>query len=295
MDETKREVTRRGFLLNGSAAVGAIGLAAGLGAGSLIDVRKAHSATLEFPVFKLDVEKVRALGYCEYIANGGCGQGSGRALVLGLIDAARNSGVENTGWSMLPPKFTQWGAAGGLKWGGTCGSLTGSLSVLNFATHKGEMLHTKVGSALIEWYTKQSFPFTGWDGVKIDRVAYPKVPNPIPDAELLARDIPRSPLCHVSLTSWMKAAHADLETKTKDGRNVKTDRCAKVTGDTAAHTAKLINDYLAGTAIPAFAPTKDFENCYTCHTEAKNVQGMQNCAPCHVDGTAVRVGKNHPI
>ncbi len=292
--EEKREVTRRGFLLNGSAAMGAIGLAAGLGVGSLVDVKKAHSHALDFPVLKLDVEKVRALGYCEYYANGGCGQGSGRALVLALIDACRDFGLSNTGWTMLPPKFTQWGAAGGLKWGGTCGALTGSLSILNLATHKGEMLHNKIGSALIEWYTKQSFPLTGWDKVKIDRTAYPKVPAPIPDAEVLAYDIPKSPLCHVSVTKWMKAAHSDLETKTKDGRNVKMDRCAKVTGATAAQAAQLINDYLASVAIPAFAPTKDYESCFTCHTEAKNVQGMQNCTPCHQDGTAVQVGKSHP-
>ncbi|MEW6721450.1 MAG: C-GCAxxG-C-C family protein [Thermodesulfobacteriota bacterium] len=297
MEERKDDVTRRSFMVNGSAAVGAIGLVAGLGVGSLVDVRKAQAAKttiLKFPALPLDVEKVRLWGYCEYHANGGCGQGTGRALVMGFIEAARKAGMKETGWSLLPPKFTQWGRAGGLDWGGTCGSLTGCLSILNLAEHKGELLHDKLGGSLIDWYTKQNFPFTGWDGVKIDRKAYPNVPAPIPDAEVMARDIPESMLCHVSVTKWMKAAGADLTTKTKDGRNVKKDRCAKVTGATAARAAELINAYLANAAIPAFAPTADYAECYSCHSAAQNVQGKQNCTPCHQEGTATLIGKDHP-
>lgn len=295
MEETKNELTRRGFLRNGSAAVGAIGLAAGLGAGSLIDIKKADAAatSLELPVLPLDVERVRMYAYCEYHANNGCGQGSGRALVLGFIDAAKKAGMKRTGWSLLPPKFTQWGATGGLGWGGTCGSLCGTTSILCMATVKGVQLHTKILDPLWAWYQEQPFPLGGWDKVKIDRALYPNVPAPIADAEVAAHPLPKSPLCHVSISKWMKHAGVDLDTKDKAGRYLKKDRCSKVTGDTAAKAAELINAYLASASIPAFEATKEYAECYTCHTSARNIEGKQNCTPCHTD-KAVIVSKDHP-
>jgi len=292
MEEMKTDLARRSFLLNGSVAMGAIGMAAGLGAGSLINIREAEAvtSTLQLPVLPLDVEKVRAWGFCEYHTNGGCGQGSGRALVMGFIDAAKKAGMKETGWSMLPPKFTQWGATGGLGWGGTCGSIVGSMTILNLIG-----LHTKFADTLMGWYQEQPFPLAGWDKVKIDRVAYPKVPAPIADAEVLAHPEPKSILCHVSISKWLKHAGVDLDAKTKDGRNVKKDRCSKVTGDVAAKVAVLINAHLADAkaVIPPFAPTKEYAECYDCHTASRNIEGKQYCNPCHTD-KAVIVGKDHP-
>ena len=114
MEETKLELTRRGFLRNGSVAVGAVGLVAGLGAGSLIDVKKADAAvsSLELPVLPLDVEKVRMWGYCEYHANNGCGQGSGRALVMGFIDAAKKAGMKKDGLEPAAPEVHPVGRHG---------------------------------------------------------------------------------------------------------------------------------------------------------------------------------------
>ena len=276
MDEMKKGISRRSFMVKGTTAVGVCSLAAGMTAGSLIAPTKAHAA-LEFPVFALDVEKIRAYGYCEYFTNGGCGQGGGRALIQGFIDACEANGVMDSGWHQLPLKMTAWGGGGGVAWGGTCGSLSGALQALGMAG-----LHGAVGNQVIDWYTRQSFPLMHWDGVDIPYDLYPNVPTPIPDNQVLAHSIPESMLCHNSVSKWMAAADATLAT-TWNGQGVKVDRCSKVTGDTAAYAAQMVNDHLAGIALqPAMVVAEEYADCLECHGGV-DIQGKQNCTPCHTD------------
>ncbi|SHJ28864.1 hypothetical protein SAMN02745165_01991 [Malonomonas rubra DSM 5091] len=277
MDEMKKGISRRKFLASGTVAVGACSLAAGMTAGSLIVPKTAHAETLTFPLAALDVEQVRQYGYCEYFQSG-CGHGGGTAVVRGLIDA-----LPDSDWAKLPYGMFGYANGGGVGWGAMCGSIASILAVFNLAG-----VHGSLGPALVSWYENANFPLANLDGY-VPPTTYAKpVPIPILDSEVEGHSVPESPLCHNSVSKWMAAAGVNLESADELGRNLKKDRCSKVTGDAAGYAAQLINDYLAGLMPAAWAPDKNYAGCYECHVSApvaegglKNASGKMECTECH--------------
>ena len=298
-NETKNGLTRRSFL--GSTAVGAIGLAAaGFTAGSLINPREANAAnpaigTTDFPHIALDVEKVRQYGYYCYFQFGGCGAGSSRALIQGFLDAHTAAGSDPKGWAQIPLQLYAWGAGGGMgTWGTLCGSLAGSLGVLNLMN-----LHGVLGTEVMEWYTNQNFPLANLNAYDTSlayggkaALAWP----PIPDAQVKGHSVADSPLCHISVSKWVAAAGVKLGDKHNGTtQGLKEDRCAKVTADTAAYTAFLLNEKLAGRTPAAWAAQASMAGCYDCHDNKttalftkRDSQTMMDCVPCHTEPTSGR-------
>lgn len=307
MEETKNGLTRRSFLSN--TAVGAIGLAAaGFAAGSLINPREAQAAqlgigTTDFPHIHIDVEKVRQYGYFCYFQFGGCGSGSSRALIQGFLDAHAAAGSDPKGWAQIPLQLYNWGAGGGMgKWGTLCGSLAGSLGVLNLMNLHNAPLPApapqfSLGTAVMEWYVQQNFPLANLDAPAYDTsLAYGGKPAlawpPIPNGDVKGHSVSDSPLCHISVSKWVAAANVklgDKNTPTFPTQGLKEDRCAKVTADTAAYTAFLLNEYLAGRTPAAWAKPAAMAGCFDCHdtyspattTTKKDAQTMMDCTPCH--------------
>ena len=305
MEEKKNGLSRRNFLINGSTAMGAIGLAAGLSAGSLLSPREAGAANLvlgtaDFPIPNrdLNVEKVREYGYYFYQNPGGCGLGSARALIVGFLDAHAAAGTDPKGWAQIPLNLYGWCNGGGPNgWGTLCGSIAGSVGVLTLINLQGTL-----GSTVFEWYVKQNFPMANLDNyippTPGSLPAYASVgltgttpPTPIRDVDVLGHAVSDSPLCHVSVSKWLTAAGANLDTAF-GGKNVKKDRCAKVTADTAAYTAYLLNEKLAGRLPAAWAKPAAMAGCYDCHdagglsTSRKDSQVKMDCAPCHTEPMA---------
>jgi hypothetical protein len=305
MEEKKEGLSRRSFLSN--TAVGAIGLAAaGFTAGTFATPKEADAANLvigdpnSFPHLALDVEQVRKYGYYCYFKFGGCGAGSSRALIQGFIDAA--GGVDNAkGWGQVPLQLYAWGAGGVLgKWGTLCGALAGSMGVLNLLN-----LHGALGNEVMEWYTNQNFPLANFEksGAAFDpNMTYGGMPAlgfaPILDADVRGHSVADSPLCHISVSKWVAAAHVKLGDKNpaNTAQGLKEDRCAKVTADTAAYTAFLLNEKLAGRTPAAWAPEASMAGCYGCHDTyspqasltRKDAQTQMDCLPCHTEPTSGR-------
>ena len=269
-NETKNGLTRRSFLSN--TAVGAIGLAAaGLTAGSLLNPREVHAATAigttDFPHIALDVEKVRQYGYYCYHKFGGCGAGSSRALIQGFLDAHTAAGSDPKGWAQIPLQLYAWGAGGGMgKWGTLCGSLAGSLGVLNLMN-----LHGALGNAVMEWYVKQNFPLANLNEYDTSLAYGGQLAlawAPIPDADVKGHSVSDSPLCHISVSKWVAAANVKLGDKNLPlfpTQGLKEDRCSKVTADTAAYTAFLLNEVLAGHNPAAWSKPAAMAGCFDCH------------------------------
>lgn len=308
-NETKNGLTRRSFL--SSTAVGAIGLAAaGFTAGSLINPREASAANLglggtDFPLLHLDVEQVRKYGYYHYFKNGGCGSGSSRALLQGFIDAcaAQSTPLVDTGWHKVPLQMYAWGAGGGMgKWGTLCGSLAGSLGVLNLLN-----LHGILGNEVMEWYTNQNFPLANFEVAGNSLASTANFGSgelgwsPIADTAVKGHSVSDSPLCHISVSKWVAAAGVKLGDKNLPSfplQGLKEDRCAKVTADTAAYTATLLNKYLANNADKpaAWAPQASMAGCFDCHDTyspettltRKDSQTLMSCTPCHTEPTSSR-------
>lgn len=262
--EEKRIVfSRRKFLVSaGALATGMLATGGIIGCASTDNSTSAAGTStgsvLPWKYEKLDIDLVRKRGYEGYYKFGCC-YGAASALLTTL---AENSGGK---WGTIPLEMFQYGAGGAYSWGTLCGALNGSLAVINLASDK----HAEIGNELIGWYTEFPFPSDKHE-------AYCKIPKQI-------TTVAKSPLCHVSVSKWAKAADAKIN------EALKKDRCAKVSGDTAARAAELLNMALEGKFAPVYQVPKEFNHCMQCHQGEKstldNQQGKMNCTLCHDDHT----------
>jgi hypothetical protein len=133
--------------------------------------------------------------------------------------------------------------------------------VLNLASSRYEEL----GHELIGWYTVTPFPSAAHE-------TYARTKDQ-------PTTIAHSPLCHISVSNWVNRVGARVHD------NDKKDRCAKLTGDTAAMAAGLLNQALEGAVVPSYKAPREFSHCMDCHQGAKslrdNQQGKANCLMCH--------------
>jgi len=293
MEDTKKGLTRRSFIIKGSTAVGALSLATAFSAGSLINPREVNAANLNpgttdfpWPAAGLDVEKIRNYGFYNYQKIGGCGLGSARALIQGFLDAHAAAGSAPVGWAQVPLNLYAWANGGGpSNWGTICGAIAGPVGVLNLMN-----LHGTLGSEVFEWYVKQSFPLAlnTYNG---EDLGSGTTVLPILDGDVAGHSVPDSPLCHISVSKWLTAANVNLNAADGSGRNLKKDRCGKVTGDTAAFTADMLNKYFDLTlGTPAWTKPAAMAGCYDCHTSPtiKNVETKMSCTPCHTEPVSGR-------
>lgn len=271
--ETKSLMTRRKFLIGTGALIatgGIIGCSSDKGtAGTSANATPASTGeagstpALPWSYKKLNVDDVRKRGYEGYFKFGCC-YGAAEALLLTLKETSGGS------WGTIPMEMFKYGAGGAYSWGTLCGALNGALAVIAVASEK----HAEIGNELIGWYTKFPFPSDKHE-------AYCKVPKQ-------NTTVSDSPLCHVSVSKWAVANGAKIN------EAMKKDRCAKVTGDTAAKAAELLNQALDGAIVAAYQVPAEFSHCMQCHQGASsmldNEQGKMNCLSCHDDHTGKITG-----
>jgi hypothetical protein len=264
----------------------------------------------------LDVARIRDLGFYWYKKGAGCGHGSGRALIQGFSEACTLQGLAPAGWDDVPRNLYAWCNSGGPGgFGVLCGSIAGAVGVMNLIGRQND-----VGRAVFEWYMKQPFPgdldsLTGtFDGSAVF------VPGgsintghgasgsgalggavPIPFAENRAAIPTDSPLCHVSVSKWMAAAgvkHGELDSL---GRDIRSDRCAKVTAETAAECARLYNLFKSAGSVAGWQKPAAMASCYDCHDTNgttiaqaqppltnRSTQTKMDCLPCHTEQVSGR-------
>ncbi|PIP42883.1 MAG: chain A iron centre cytochrome C protein [Deltaproteobacteria bacterium CG_4_10_14_3_um_filter_60_8] len=141
-------------------------------------------------------------------------------------------------------------------WGTLCGSNNGAALVANMIIGPriagGEAAH-HMSSDMLEWYSNASMP-----------VFVPKNPKVNPDQ--IPHTVSESPLCHVSVGKWMKAANKPL------GSPERKDRCARVAASVAYHLVEMLNAWKDGKYEPAssWGPVSEF-----------GINAQQNCMECH--------------
>lgn len=263
----KDGLTRRRFLIGAGAlatgvlaggVAGCTGTTGSTGTAGSNTGNAGEASAIPWQYKKLDVEAVRKLGYENYYKDG-CMYG----VAAAIIETMR----ENTGgpWNTIPMDMFAYGEGGAFGWGTLCGALNGGLAMINLAAGK----NADLGNDLIGWYTENPFPSDKHE-------AYCKFNNQI-------TTISKSPLCHASVTRWTEAADVRV------GTDERKDRCAKLTGDTAAKVAELLNKALEGQYAATFKPSAEYITCMGCHQGADstldNEQGKMNCVTCHEDHT----------
>jgi hypothetical protein len=261
--------SRRNFLTTGTGALVTGAMAASLGRAAAMAASDAPPPAASIPVSanptlnvsslpwaykELDVALVRRRAYESYF-KGSCCYAAANALLTTLKE---NSGGP---WATIPPEMFRFGHGGALGWGTLCGALTASLAVLNLASAKYEDL----GNELIGWYTLFPFPSSNHE-------TYTKFPKQ-------KTTVAHSPLCHISVGTWASKTGATMQAKEKK------ERCAKLTGDTAARVAELLNQALTGGLQLNYQPPKKAAECMECHQGARSplddVQGKFDCLKCH--------------
>jgi len=219
----------------------------------------------------LDVETTRKLGHKGYYEGECC---------LGALSAILPQLVEKVGYpfDQFPAAVIRFGAGGMAGWSTTCGALVGSSVAISLVVDPKDV-NTLVNE-LFGWYTQTAFPSdlsNQYGSTKQFLVAADKLKSD----KVLAQSVSKSPLCHVSVTEWCKASQM------ASGSPERAERCARLTGDVAAHAVELLNAYFAGAFTASYKPSAEAQACTTCHTIGTNyaagnfTRGKGECLSCH--------------
>ncbi len=244
------KVTRRGLLKGGILTIGAAGIAAASGSMSLLTKAEATGGPTEkwpWPYEKLDPVKTAEIAYNDWYR-----LYCGAAVIDSVFSQLREKvGEPYKSFPIDAFVFLEGGISG---WGTICGSNAGANIVTNLIigpriaeSADGMMM----GSEIMQWYCDASMP--------VYTPKEPKVKTELP------KTVSNSPLCHVSVGKWMKAANKDL------GSPERRDRCARVTASVAYHLVELLNDWKDGKyATKGAIPAKSY-----------NINAQHNCTDCH--------------
>lgn len=243
-------ITRR-RLLSMAGALGAGAVVAGLGPFS----SGAGAGTAElaqkwpWPYMKLDPAETAEIAYNEWYRLF-CG-GAVISSIFGQL--SKKAGEPYRSFPVDAFIFLEGGVSG---WGTICGSNAGANIVTNLIIGpriSGSETGMLMGSELMDWYSNTALP-----------VFVPKKPR-------VTAEIPtttsNSPLCHISVGKWMKAADKELASPERK------DRCARVTASMAYKVTELLNEWKDGKYVTfgeipsAIYGITAQQNCNECHGE----------------------------
>ncbi len=154
-------------------------------------------------------------------------------------------------WKTFPIDSLKFGMGGMLGWGLTCGSPV-SASLIIGLTAPSELVNPMIHD-LLQWYSETAMP-----------VYVPKEPRA--NKEKIIQTVSSSPLCHLSLGKWMKAANSPF------GSNERKDRCARLTASVTYRTVEMLNAWKDGKYVK-----KDAWNA----PASVGLPAQQNCNECH--------------
>jgi hypothetical protein len=245
------KLSRRGLI---KGAVGVAGIAAlasgGLGLLSRAEAKAGPAEKWPWPYEKLDPVKTAELAYNEWYR-----VFCGAAVISSVFTQLRDKvGEPYASFPVDAFVFLEGGMAG---WGTVCGSNAGANIVSNMII--GPRIAgpecengAAIGADALQWYAETPLPsYTPKD---------PRVKARI------IQTTSNSPLCHISVGKWMKAAGYPISSPER------RDRCARVTASVAYHLVQDLNAWKDGTYKPQ-ATWKAVSNV--------GITAQQNCTECH--------------
>lgn len=213
-----------------------------------------HSGPWPYTTF--DVPQVRMRAY-EYKYEKGCMYGVVKAIAVSA--AEQNPGP----WNSLPLEVFCYGRGGAYGWGTLCGALNGGLCALTLAL--GDC--PQAADDLMNWYAATPLPSREQDRF----CRFTNQPQSVAGA----------PLCHQSVGNWISASGKGVHTPER------IERCAKITADTAAYVAGILNATLRGTYTPAATFPESVRDCRGCHFGSQTIRddsiSKMQCLDCHED------------
>jgi hypothetical protein len=227
-------------VLKGAGTFAAGAAFAAAGGAALTGMAEAKGMGYPWPYKKIDPEKAAQIAYDNWYRNF-CSYGAAAGIIMPL---QKSVGGPWNGFPIMAVKFGEGGVEG---WGTTCGTLIGgSVAISLAAGHDGKAMIND----LMQWYSETQQP-----------VFTPKKPR----TRFKKKTVSNSPLCHVSVGTWMKAEGKSLKSAERK------DRCARLTGSVAQQIAIMLNDWSDGKYKPA----------YTNKQSAIGITTQNNCTDCH--------------
>ncbi len=260
--------SRRGWLKD----AGKLAVASTLGALALAAPRSDALAAggpgepveLPWPYRVLDPDTVGERAYHGYY-KGACCFAAFDAIVGEL---QREVGPPYTAFPTAMMVFGEGGVAGVAT---LCGALNGAAAAIFLTTggpaNEKRAAAYRVIRELFSWYEQEALPNF--------RPAKPKFE--------IRTSVARSPLCHVSVSTWCKA------TGYKAFSPQRGERCAWLAGAVAKHAVELLNAHAGGTFRAAHGLPASVAACRTCHDQGgalENTRGLMECGTCHFTGAA---------
>ncbi len=261
VEETAGKLSRREFLVGASGFAAGATVGAALGGGLLGLAPKAEAAETAkapawpWPYKKLNSKIVAQRAY-EGFYKGACCYGAFNAIVSTLADEVGYP------FTMMPTDMTRYGEGGVVGWASLCGALNGASEAINLVS--SEKVFKNLVNELVGWYTEHPFPSFAPENPKV---------------EITVNSVSGSPLCHVSVTNWCKAAGFGAFSPER------SERCARLTADVAAHAVELLNAQVDGKFIATYVPPTTISECMSCHGKKSmnNTRGEMDCVQCHGD------------
>ncbi len=248
--EEKHSMSRRKMLLGTGALAAGVALSQ---VGGFVKSAKATGGKTEkwpWPYRKLDPAKTAEICYNEWYR-----VFCGAAVINSVFGQLRETIGEP--YISFPSDAFVFLEGGQVGWGTICGSPAGANIVANLiigprtdGAHAGHQIATDI----MQWYSETNLPtFTP---VK------PRLTTKLPTTTS------ESPLCHISVGKWMKAANKSLKSPERK------DRCARVAASTAYKLVELLNQWKEG--------GYEVDSEFSCSKE-NGITGQFNCTECHGD------------
>lgn len=195
-----------------------------------------------------------------------------------MLSALVSALAEKVGspYDMIPPELMLWGEGGGFGVCALCGAL--AAGAVCFSMIAPKKTAKKMFHELCAWYEQSPFPSDIANKMAHERLFPVEKPK---STAILPQTVSRSVLCHVSVSVWCKKAEV------ASGSKQRSERCARLTSDVAAHTVDILNRYHAGNFKQAFGPTKATQECMSCHEKGRPYEtggwtrGKMECGTCH--------------
>lgn len=211
---------------------------------------------------KLDPVAVAERAYPGYY-KGGCCYGA----FEGIIGELRKE--IGPPFIFIPTEMFIFGEGGVAGTSTLCGALNGAAAAMFLVT--GAFEEKTRGAAfemireLFNWYEQEALPNYR-----------PKNPK----YEIRA-SVSKSPLCHVSVTRWCKAAGFKSFSKER------SERCGWLTASTAKYAVELLNKRADSAFKPVHLLSAQVQSCRSCHDkggELENSRTTMDCSGCHFTG-----------
>jgi hypothetical protein len=212
----------------------------------------------------LDPVETAELAYRHY-ESGSCMYATFKSVVSQLADKFGEP------FTSFPYHMMKYGHGGIGGFGSVCGTLNGAAALIGLLV-TGKKMQDSLITGLFRWYEKSKLPKFRPETPTFDFAS----PTSISD----------STMCHASTTNWGKTTGYNVTSEERK------ERCRRLTGDVAARTTTILNEYFSHTYSTQGTDNETVRKCMTCHgKEGKlsNTSGRMSCVSCHKESTGHKI------